>query len=55
MLYFLYCSSVRRFCGAGNARKLELLNKQALRLISDDNNNTYETLLINLNVTTLQI
>ena len=35
-------------------RKLELLNKQALRLIFDDNNNTYETLLNNLNMTTLQ-
>ena len=34
--------------------KLELLSKQALRLISDDNNNTYETLLNNLNMTTLQ-
>ena len=54
MPYFLYCSNVWHFCGAGNARKLELLNKQALRLIFDDNNNTYETLLNNLNMTTLQ-
>ena len=35
-------------------RKLELPNKQALRLIFDDNNNTDETLLNNLNMTTLQ-
>ena len=54
MPYFLYCSNVWHFCGAGNARKLELLNKQALRLIFDDNNNTYETLLNNWNMTTLQ-
>ena len=47
MPYFLYCSRWH-FCGAGNERKLEL------RLISDDNNNTYETLLNNLNMTTLQ-
>ena len=54
MPYFLNCSSVWHFCGAGNARRLELLNKQALCLISDDNNNTYETLLNNPNITTLQ-
>ena len=54
MPYFLYCSNVWHFCGAGNARKLELLDKQALRLIFDDNDNTYETLLNNLNMTTLQ-
>ena len=54
MPYFLYCSSVWHFCGVTNAQKLELLNKQALRLISDDNNNTYETLLNNFNMTTLQ-
>ena len=55
MPYFLYCSSVRHICGVRNKRKLELLNKQALHLISDDNNNTYKTLLNNLNMTTLQI
>ena len=54
MPYFLCCSNVWHFCGAGNVRKLELLNKPALRLIFDDNNNTYETLLNNLNMTTLQ-
>ena len=54
MPYFLYCSSVQHFCGIRNARKLELLNKQALHLISDDNNNTYGILLNNANMTTLQ-
>ena len=54
MPYFLYCSSVWHFCRVRNAQKLELLDNQALRLISDDNDNTYETLLNNLNMTTLQ-
>ena len=51
---FYFLSSAWHFCGAGNVQKLELLNKQALRLISDDNNKTYETLLNNLNMTTLK-
>ena len=47
-----FCKQERKNSGVGNAQKLELLNKQALRLISDDNNNTFETLLNNLNMTT---
>ena len=38
---FQYCSNVWHFCGARNSEKLELLNKQALRLILEDFSSTY--------------
>ena len=41
---FQYCSSVWNFCGARNADKLELLNKQVLRVVLNDSTNTYSSL-----------
>ena len=40
-----YCSTVWMHCGKTASDKLEKLNKRALRLIFNDNGNTYTTLL----------
>lgn len=38
---FNYCSSVWHFCGARNARKMDILNKRILRFILKDYNSPY--------------
>ena len=43
--HFTYCSTVWMHCGKTASDKLEKLNKRALRLIFNDNVNTYTTLL----------
>ena len=43
--HFTYCSTVWMHCGKTASDKLEKLNKRALRLIFNDNANTYTTLL----------
>ena len=48
-----YCSNVWHFRGARNSEKLELLNKQALRLILEDFSSTYTDLLKKMNTVSL--
>ena len=42
--HFTYCSTVWMHCGKAASSKLEKLNKRALRLIFNDDANTYTTL-----------
>ena len=42
--HFTYCSTVWMHCGKTASNKLEKLNKRALRLIFNDDANTYTTL-----------
>ena len=51
---FQYCSDVWHHCGARSKDKLEQLNKQALRVVLDDQSNTYEELLRKLHTVTLE-
>ena len=51
---FQYCSTVWHFCGARNSDKLELVNKQALRLILGDISSSYSSLLSKLNMVSLK-
>ena len=43
--YFGYCPSSWHFCSASDREKLELLNKRALRAVSEDETSTYEEFL----------
>ena len=51
--HFTYCSTVWMHCGKTASDKLEKLNKRALRLIFNDNANTYTTLLETANMPSL--
>lgn len=51
--HFTYCSTVWMHCGKTASDKLEKLNKRALRLIFNDNANTYATLLETSNMPSL--
>ena len=51
---FQYCSIVWHFCGARNSDKLELVNKQALRLVLGDTSSSYSVLLRKLNMVSLK-
>ena len=51
--HFTYCSTIWMHCGKTASDKLEKLNKQALRLIFNDNANTYTTLLDKANMPSL--
>ena len=51
---FQYCSSVWHFCGARNRDKLELLNKQVLRVVLNGSSSSYERSLSKVKMTSLQ-
>ena len=51
---FQYCSNVWHHCSARSKDKLEQLNKQALRVVLDDQTSTYEELLCKLHMATLE-
>ena len=51
--HFTHCSTVWMHCGKTASDKLEKLNKWALRLIFNDNANTYTTLLNMANMSSL--
>ena len=51
--HFTYCSTVWMHCGKTASDKLEKLNKRDLRLIFNDNANTYATLLETANMPSL--
>ena len=51
---FQYCSDVWHHCSARSKDKLEQLNKQALRVVLDDQSSTYEELLRKLHMATLE-
>ena len=43
--HFDYCSQIWHHCGARNTKKLERVNKRALKLVYKDKNNSYDRLL----------
>ena len=51
---FQYCSDVWHHCGTHIKDKLEQLNKQALRVVLDDQSSNYEELLHKLHTVTLE-
>ena len=51
--HFHYRSSLWHFCGAGNADKIETLNKRILRFVLNDFNSTYDNLLNKVNCASL--
>jgi len=51
--HFTFCSTVWMHCGKTASDKFEKLNKRALRLIFNDNANTYTTLLETANIPSL--
>ena len=51
---FQYCSDVWHHCSVRSKGKLEQLNKQALRVVLDDQSSTHEELLCKLHMTTLE-
>ena len=52
---FNYCTSVYHFCNVGNSRKLEQLQKRALRYVYLDFESSYENLLLKAGKSTLYI
>jgi hypothetical protein len=52
---FNYCPVVWHFCGVVNSRKLEGIQKRALRFVYNDYLSSYEDLLQNANMNTLYL
>ena len=55
LLHFYYCSSVRHFCGARDADKVDNLNKRILRFILQDYSSPYVNLLSKIHLKSLFI
>ena len=52
---FNYCPLVWHFCGKTDTDRMERIQKRALRMVLDDYESDYETLLQKVNMSTLQI
>ena len=48
--HFNYCSEPWHYCGKRGSGKPKKINEQALRFVTSDKSNTYETLLRQLNL-----
>ena len=55
MCHFNYCPLVWHFCGVTNTKKLEQLQKRALKFIFNDKDYSYPELLQKANIPTLEI
>ena len=52
---FNYCPIIWHFCGVSNSRKLESIQKRALRFVFNDYTSTYATLLEKADMNTLYL
>ena len=50
-----YCPAVWHACGAGNTKRLELIQKRALRFVFNDKSSSYEELLKKANLSMLEV
>ena len=55
MSNFNYCPVVCHFCGESNTKKMEKIQKRALRFIYEDCNSDYDTLLLKSGLPSLKI